>query len=75
MKLSRKTTVKIKENDKEREFEINFDDLIDGRFLGRGQFGTVKSMYHGPSNQTFAVKVFYQCYLIKCNKIIIYIIY
>lgn len=47
----------MKENDEEREYEINFDDLKEGRFLGRGQFGTVKTMYHPPSNLTFAVKV------------------
>jgi hypothetical protein len=74
LKLSRKTTIKIKENDEEREFEINFDDLKEGRFLGRGQFGTVKTMYHAPSKQTFAVKVLYQFYLNKFYKIIIYII-
>ncbi len=39
------------------EYVVLYDDLDHGDLLGRGQFGTVKKMYHKESDMTFAVKV------------------
>lgn len=43
--------------DEATEFEVSYDELKHGDLLGRGQFGTVRKMYHEPSGMTFAVKM------------------
>ena len=60
IELSRSTKIKLKKpgQDEPVEYEILYDDLVHGDLLGRGQFGTVKKMYHKESDMTFAVKVF-----------------
>ena len=55
--LRRETVIKHTENGETKEFIVKFDDLKAGDLLGRGQFGTVKKMFHEPSNLTLAVKV------------------
>lgn len=39
------------------EFDVSYDELKHGDLLGRGQFGTVRKMFHEPSGMTFAVKM------------------
>ena len=56
-KLSRETTITKLENGERKEYKISFDELEVGDLLGRGQFGTVKKMYHKQTDMTFAVKV------------------
>jgi mitogen-activated protein kinase kinase len=36
---------------------VSYDELKHGDLLGRGQFGTVRKMYHQPTDLTFAVKM------------------
>jgi len=60
VELSRSTKIKIKKTPdatEKTEYTIVFDDLEPGDLLGRGQFGTVKRMYHKESDLTFAVKM------------------
>jgi len=55
--LRRETVIKHTENGEIKEYTVKFDELKAGDLLGRGQFGTVKKMFHEPSNLTFAVKM------------------
>ncbi len=57
LELNRTTKVKKEVNGEQKEFTIVFDDLVHGETLGRGQYGTVKKMYHQESDMTFAVKM------------------
>ena len=60
IELSRTTKVTKEENGMSNEYLVSFDDLEQGDLLGRGQFGTVKKMFHQASSLTFAVKVWTQ---------------
>ncbi|CAF0969059.1 unnamed protein product [Brachionus calyciflorus] len=55
--LTRTCKITKNENGETKEYTICFDELEKGDFLGRGQFGTVKKMFHQPTNLTFAVKM------------------
>lgn len=57
IELRRETVIKHTENGETKEYIVKFDELKAGDLLGRGQFGTVKKMFHEPSNMTFAVKM------------------
>ncbi len=57
IELTRSCHIKIQKDGETKEFELSFDELNVGDLLGRGQFGTVKKMKHGPTGYTFAVKV------------------
>lgn len=57
IELRRDTLIKHTENGELKQYTVQFDELEAGDLLGRGQFGTVKRMFHKPSNLTFAVKV------------------
>jgi hypothetical protein len=57
IELRRDTTIKKIENGEEKQYLVQFDELESGDLLGRGQFGTVKKMFHRNSNLTFAVKM------------------
>ena len=58
VELKRNTKItKTEETGEKKEYDVSFEELVDGDLLGRGQFGTVKKMFHQPSGITFAVKV------------------
>lgn len=57
IELRRDTVIKHVENGEVKEYTVQFEELETGDLLGRGQFGTVKKMFHKPSNLTFAVKM------------------
>jgi serine/threonine protein kinase len=55
--LTRKARITKLVDGEQKEFEISYDELKHGDLLGRGQFGTVRKMFHPPSELTFAVKM------------------
>lgn len=57
IELTRSCDIKIQKDGETQEFKLSFDELNVGDLLGRGQFGTVKKMKHGPTGHTFAVKM------------------
>lgn len=64
IELTRSCDIKIQKDGQTEEFKLSFDELNVGDLLGRGQFGTVKKMKHGPTGHTFAVKV---CFFSQFN--------
>jgi len=57
IELTRSTKISITQDGEPKEVDISFDELDVGDLLGRGQFGTVKKMFHKPTGMTFAVKM------------------
>lgn len=65
--LTRTAKITKMENGEPKEYTVSYDELEHGELLGRGQFGTVKKMYHRPSDLTFAVKMINDDYMDSSN--------
>lgn len=52
-KLSRQTVIRLQDG---TQCTLTYDELVMGKLLGSGQYGTVTQCYHPPSNLTMAVK-------------------